>query len=558
MTYFDNIQKYFFLKFFSFNLWPFLGAILTIIISIPIISIVVIALTSENNLWSHLLTTVLPIYTFNTLILMFGNVICVCLIGIPTAWLVTAFDFPGRNFFSWALVLPLAVPAYIIAFVYTDILEYSGGFQVFLRHIFNWQNASEYWFPNIRSIGGAIFVMSFVLYPYIYLLCRSSFQQNSLKFIEISKVLGNNPWKSFFKLSLPLARPSIVVGCSLVMMETLADFGTVDYFSIKTLTLAIFNVWLGMGSASGAAQISLVILIFVFGLLYIEKKARSRKEFHVTATNKFFYNRRKLNKKTSYLAFAVCLIPFIIGFFIPAIILAYFSMLTFNYSSINNYINLISNSFSLSLLASIITVIAALVIASGQRLYSGRLSMFTRLSLLGYAFPGAVLALGILIPLAYIDNLVDLVIFNYFNFSTGLIFSGSIFALIFAYLIRFIAIGYGAIDSSYSKINKNIDMSSISLGVSKFNTIGKIHIPLLKSSMIIAFIIVFVDTMKELPATLILRPFNFDTLATNVYQLASDELLEQSALSALTIVLVGVFPLIFLTRKISVNKYYSS
>ncbi|PPR77739.1 MAG: hypothetical protein CFH01_01387 [Alphaproteobacteria bacterium MarineAlpha2_Bin1] len=542
---------------YSLKLWGVLGIVLTLIISIPIISIFFIAISPDSNIWKHLISTVLPIYTANTLLLMLGNIICVCIIGIPTAWLVTSYTFFGRNFFSWALILPLAVPAYIIAFVYTDIMEYSGALQIFLRNLFNWNNAQDYWFPNIRSIGGAIFVMSFVLYPYVYLLCRSSFQHSSARFYEVSRTLGYNVWSTFFKLSLPLTRPALVIGCSLVMMETLADFGTVDFFSINTLTLAIFNVWLGMGNAAGAAQISLVILFFVFALLYFEKSARNRKEYHTTHGNNIFIRRNSLKGYKSFIAFLICFIPLLIGFIIPSMILFYYSLLTLDISFGVSYYKLILNSFSLSFIASIVTVLAAIVIASGQRLYGNKFIIFTRISLLGYAFPGAVLALGIIIPLAYIDNYIDKLFYSYFNISTGLILSGSIFALLFAYLIRFIAIGYGAIDSGYLNINKNIDMASISLGIGKFLTIKKIHIPLLKSSILIASIIVFVDTMKELPATLILRPFNFDTLATNVYQLASDELLEQSSLSALTIVLVGIVPLIFLTRKISNNKYFS-
>ncbi len=542
---------------YSSKIWGLFGVVLTLIISIPIISIFIIAWSSEVSFWGHLFSTVLPSYATNTIFLMIGNVFGVCLIGVPTAWLVTSYSFPGRNIFSWALILPLAIPAYIIAFVYTDVFEYSGAFQVYLRNIFGWNNAKDYWFPDIRSISGAIFVMSFVLYPYVFLLCRTSFYQNSVKFYEASTTLGYNSWNTFFKLSLPLSRPALVVGCSLVMMETLADFGTVDYFSIKTLTLAIFNVWLGMGNSAAAAQISIVILFFVFGLLYIEKTARNKKEYHVTESNNFFIKRKKLSGLKCLIAIIICSIPLLIGFIIPTSILIYYSLLTFEISINNSYYELIINSFGLSFLASIITIVAAIIIASGHRMYGNKFIFFTRLSLLGYAFPGAVLALGILIPLAYIDNSIDKFFLYYFNVSTGLILSGSIFALLFAYLIRFIAIGFGSIDSGYLKINKNIDMASISLGNTKTKTISNIHLPLLRPSILIASIIIFVDTMKELPATLILRPFNFDTLATNVYQLASDELLEQSSLSALTIVLVGVFPLIFLTRKISKNNYFS-
>ena len=438
--------------------------------------------------------------------------------------------------------MPIAIPPYAVAYCYADLTDYSAFFS---------------FFPSIRSRLGAIFILSLTLFPYVYLICKNAFTNNSMSILESAANLGADRITLFFKFALPISRPAIVASIALVVMETLADFGTVDFFSINTLTLAIFNVWLGMGNASGAAQISLVILIFVFTLLYFEKSARNRREYHIIDRNNILIQRNILKGYKSFIAFTICFIPLLIGFIIPSIILFYYSLLTFDISFDISFYKLIINSFSLSLIASLITVIAAIVIASGQRLYGNKFIIFTRISLLGYAFPGAVLALGIIIPLALIDNYIDKFFISYFNISTGLILSGSIFALLFAYLIRFIAIGYGAIESGYTSINKNIDMASISLGAGKIFTIKKIHIPLLKSSILIASIIVFVDTMKELPATLILRPFNFDTLATNVYQLASDELLEQSSLSALTIVLVGIVPLIFLTKKISDNKYFS-
>lgn len=528
--------------------WTFGVVVACLVIAIPLFSIIIMAFFPKENIWPHLVSSVLPMYSLNTIILMLGNGAGVFIIGTLTAWLVCSFNFPGRSFFEWALLLPLAVPTYIIAFVYTDIFEFAGPVQTLLRSIFGWKNLTEYWFPDIRSIEGAIFVMSFVLYPYVYLLARASFKEQSFSMLEAGKSLGKNTWVVFYKVSLPLARPAIVVGVSLAMMETLADFGTVDFFAVKTLTLAIFNVWLGMGNAGGASQIAVTILCFVIVLISIERIARKGRGYQINTKRHKTPHRLELTQFQKFASFLLCLFPIIVGFLIPALVLFVYAYKLFEVSFKPEFFGYAWNSFFLSIITSIVTIFVAFFLAFGRRFAGKFFSIVSQFVLLGYAVPGAVLAVGVLIPLAKLDNLISDFFLETFGYSTGLIFSGSIFALIFTYTIRFLAIGFGGAESSLSKIPSSFEMAARTLGSKPGKVLRYIHLPLIRSSMFAAAVIVFVDTMKELPATLILRPFNFDTLAINVYQLASDELFEQSALSALTIVLVGIFPVIILSK----------
>ncbi|MBS28453.1 MAG: iron ABC transporter permease [Alphaproteobacteria bacterium] len=534
----------------SGRVWILGGLIVAAIAATPIGAIVLVALFPTENIWPHLASTVLPRHSWNTLLLMIGNGIGVFLIGTTTAWLVSTCDFTGRKIFEWALLLPLAVPAYIVAFVYTDILEFAGPVQGLLRDIFGWQSSRDYWFPEIRTMGGAIFVMSFVLYPYVYLLTRASFQEQSASVLEVSRTLGRGPWQTFFTVALPLARPAIVVGIALAMMETLADFGTVDYFAVNTLTVAVFNVWLGMGNAGGAAQIALVMLGFVILLITLERIGRRGRQYHHTSSRYQAPPRYALRGHRHVGAIVACTLPIVIGFLIPAGVLTRHAIVFFDQSWNLAFFALARNSLTLSAVAAFAAVSIAVFLAYGRRLSGKGFGVLSRVALLGYAVPGAVLAVGVLIPFARLDNAVDALAREWFGVSTGLILSGTIFALVFAYVVRFLAVGFGAVEASLGKIRPSMDMAARSLGAGPARTLWRIHMPLVRGSMVAAATIVFVDSMKELPATLILRPFNFDTLATHVYQFASDELLEQSALSALSIVLAGVLPVIILSRAI--------
>lgn len=527
------------------------SAVVAAIVAAPIIAIAWIALFPSENIWPHLISTVLPRQLANTALLMLGNGIGVLLIGVASAWLVTTCRFPGRSIFEWALLLPLAVPAYIVAFVYTDVFEFAGFFQTTLRALFGWQSAKDYWFPEIRSLGGAIFVMSSVLYPYVYLLARATFQEQSVCMLEASRMLGRGPWRTFFTVALPLARPAIVVGLALALMETLADFGTVDFFAVNTLTVGVFNVWLNMGNAGGAAQISLVALAVVILLLALERIGRRGQRFHHTSTRIRPITPFELRGPRAAAAVAVCALPIIAGFVIPALVLARHAIVNFEQSWTPAFFTFARNSILLATCAAAGAVALAIFLAYGRRVAGHTIfGSLSRIALLGYAVPGAVLAIGVIIPLARLDNAIDALARDLFGVSTGLLLSGTVFAIIFAYIVRFLAVAFGAVEASLTKISPTLDMAARSLGCGPGETLRRVHLPLVRSSVLAAATIVFVDSMKELPATLILRPFNFDTLATHVFQFASDELLEQSALAALTIVAAGVIPVIVLSRAI--------
>ena len=531
--------------------WLLGGTVVAAIVAAPILAIAGIALFPSENIWPHLISTVLPRQIANTALLMLGNGIGVFAIGVATAWLVTTCRFPGRPVFEWALLLPLAVPAYIVAFVYTDVFEFAGFVQTGMRAAFGWQSAQDYWFPNIRSLGGAIFVMSSVLYPYVYLLARATFQEQSVCMLEASRMLGRGPWRTFFTVALPLARPAIVVGLALALMETLADFGTVDFFAVNTLTVGVFNVWLNMGNAGGAAQISLVALAFVVALLALERIGRRGQRFHHTSTRIRPIAPFHLRGLRAAAAFAVCALPIFAGFVVPALVLSRHAIFHFEDSWTPAFFGFARNSIMLAACAAAGAVALAIFLAYGRRVagHTG-FGALSRIAMLGYAVPGAVLAIGVIIPLARLDNAVDLLARDVLGVSTGLLLSGTVFAVIFAYIVRFLAVAFGAVEASLTRIRPTMDMAARTLGCPPGETLRRVHLPLIRGSVLAAATIVFVDSMKELPATLILRPFNFDTLATHVFQFASDELLEQSALAALTIVAAGVVPVILLSRAI--------
>ena len=529
--------------------WLFGAGGVAAIVALPLAAILWLALFPTENIWPHLVDTVLPHYISTTLLLMLGVTLGTALIGISTAWLVTMCRFPGRKMFEWALLLPFAVPAYVIAYVYTDLLDYAGPLQGLLRDLFGWQSAADYWFPPIRSLGGAIAMMSLVMYPYVYLLARSAFLEQSPGLFDTGRILGLGPWRSFFRVSLPIARPAIAVGLALVMMETLNDFGTVDFFAVRTLTAGLYDTWLGMGNIGGAAQIATVMLVFVVLLITLERSARRRQQHFQTSRRFQALPGYPLQGWLAALATTVCLLPFVLGFVVPAALLTIYALDTEWNRKLTGYA---FNSLTLSTSAALAAVVLGLFLAYSRRLHPGRrLKVLVRFASLGYAMPGAVLAVGVIVPLAAFDNTVDGFFRAQFGFSTGLLLSGTVFAIVFAYVVRFLAVSVGAIESSLGKITPNMDMCARSLGHGPLATLRRVHLPLIRGGLLTAVLVVFVDCMKELPATLILRPFNFDTLATHVYQFASDELLKQCSPAALMIVLAGLLPVILLSMTIS-------
>ncbi|PID44840.1 MAG: iron ABC transporter permease [Proteobacteria bacterium] len=536
--------------------WLICAAVTTFIVVLPVFSVFYLAFFPEENIWPHLFNTVLPYYVQNTLILMAGVGVSSTLIGVGAAWLTSNCEFRGRKILSWLLLLPFAVPAYVIAYAYTDLLEYAGPIQTGLRNLFGWTSPHDYRFPEIRSMAGAITVMSLVLYPYVYMLARTAFLDQSPTLFITSRSLGRTPWQSFYLISLPVIRPAIVVGLSLVLMETLNDFGTVDYFAVRTLTAGLYDTWLNLGNVGGAAQIACVMLIFVIALVFSERYSRRKIKLYQNQTGNHNKKRIVLTGIKGFLATAGCLLPVLLGFCVPAGLLTYYAIVYFDISWNNRFLDYSMNSLTLSVSAALVTILIGLLLSYTNRLIkSGPTRVFLRLSTLGYAMPGAVLAIGVIIPLAAFDNAVDALAQQWFHTSIGLLLSGTVFALIFAYSIRFLAISSGAIESSLEKVTPNMDLAARSLGKRPFDILKTVHIPIISRGILTAALVVFVDCMKELPTTLILRPFNFETLATHVYQFASDELLEESALSALLIVAVGIIPVIILSKTIDNHQH---
>jgi len=532
--------------------WLISAMLTTAIVALPVLSVIFLAFFPDENVWPHLLDTTLPRYLTTTLKLMAGVAGITLVIGLATAWAVTMCEFPGRRFFEWAMLLPFAVPAYVIAYVYTSLLDYAGPVQIALRDWFGWETARDYWFPEIRTLEGATLMIGLVLYPYVYLLARAAFLEQSPSLFAVSRSLGHSAISTFFRVVLPIARPAIAVGLSLVLMETLNDFGTVDFFAVQTLTAGLFDTWMNLGNLGGAAQIATTMLMFVVILVTLERYSRRRQQQFAARDNREPIRRFTMSRPRQLICVMVCTLPVLLGFVIPALTLGQFAWEYFDESWNATFLRNTLNSLFLSGTAAFTTLLIGVTLAYSRRLHDTRgMQIMMRLSSLGYAMPGAVLAVGVIIPLAGFDNWVDGVMRDTFGISTGLLLSGSAFALVFAYTVRFLAVSAGSVESALQKITPSMDMASRSLGHSPGNTLVKVHLPMLRGTLITAALVVFVDCMKELPATLILRPFNFETLATYVYQFASDEQLTHSALPALVIVLAGIVPIILMSRSIS-------
>jgi iron(III) transport system permease protein len=504
--------------------------------------------------WAHLADTVLPEYVANTVKLIAGVSVGVIFGGVATAWLTVMHDFPGRRIFQWALILPLAMPAYVMAYAYTDLLQFVGPVQTWLRESFGWQKG-DYWFPDVRSVGGAIVMFVFVLYPYVYMLARTAFLERASGMLEVSRTFGYGPWASFFKVSLPLARPAVAAGAALALMETLADYGTVSYFAVQTFTTGIYRAWFSLGDRIAAAQLSAALLGFVIVVLLLERTSRGRARFHdTTGRNRPFPGRRLRGFKAAA-AVAVCAAPMLIGFLIPAGVLLRLALGEEGAQFGERFVHLARNSFSLAAVTATLAVGLAVLLAYAARMNRGRLPrLLNRVVGLGYAVPGSVIAVGVLIPVTRLDNWLGGVFETVFGSHPGLLLTGGIAALIYAYLVRFLAVALHSVEASLGKITPSMDDAARILGCGRGATLKRVHIPLLRGSLLTAGLLVFVDVMKELPATLVMRPFDFDTLATQTYTLAADERLAEASVAALAIVAVGLLPLIVLSRQIASSR----
>jgi iron(III) transport system permease protein len=517
------------------------------VLAVPVLVVLGSVFTPSGDVWAHLVATVLPEYVSNTLWLMAGVGIGVSVIGVATAWLTTMCRFPGRGLFEWALILPLAVPAYVMAYAYTDFLQFTGPVQSALRAWFGW-GARDYWFPEVRSLAGTSAIFSFVFYPYVYLLARAAFLEQAAGMIEAGRSLGYGPWRSFFRLALPLARPGIAAGVALALMETLADFGTVSYFALPTFTTGIYRAWLSLGDRVAAAQLAAALLGFVALVLIAERLSRGRARYDNRSVRRRVVPQR-LHGMRAVAAVLACLVPVLAGFLLPAAILLELSISDGGLQFGARYVNLVVNSVSLSSITAACAVALALLVAYASRAGGSYLGVVAhRLASLGYAVPGAVIAVGVLIPVARLDHALSGWLLSTFGISTGLIFTGTIAALVYACLVRFLAVALQSVEAGLAKVTPSMDDAARSLGTSPAGIIMRVHAPLLAPSLLIAALMVFVDVMKELPATFMMRPFNFDTLAVHTYNLASDERLTELAAPALTIVAVGVVPLILLSR----------
>ena len=483
--------------------------------------------------------------------MFFVALICL-VIGVSTAWFVTHYSFFSRNIVSLTLLLPLAMPAYLNAFVYTDFLDISGDFQLFIRYIFNYKSAKDYWFPEIRSKTGAIIFLSITLYPYVYLLARKAFLEQSQEMLQIATLFGFSKLKSFFLVSLPLARPAIIAGISLVMMETLSDFGTVNFFAVNTLSLAVYNVWLNMGDLGSATLIAISTLSFVFILFLIEKLSY-QKQKQYQSNHLVKKDLTNLTKIQELLVIIWCWLPVFLGFIFPVIILVKYTIANFFKSWQLNFFIYAYNSFKLSFTSALLVVFFAFLIIIFKRFQKNNTKLMSVIIVLmttGYVLPGTVLALSVISLMNFLFSFTEKYLpMIQINFSFLIV---SIFPIIFAYLFKFFSIGIGAINSRMKQISPTLDKVAHLFGWQKLKISLFIYFPLLKVSLLTSFLIVFVDAMKELPLALLLRPFNFDTLATHVYAIASDERLEEAALAALMIVIAGIIPVHFLVKKTNI------
>lgn len=534
---------------FGMNGWTIWAFGITGFVFIPIITVVVLALFPNENIWPHLLNTTLPRYFRTTVSLMVCVGLGAAIVGAVTAWLIARYRFVGARWLEWALLMPLAIPAYVGAYALVDLLEYAGPVQTTLRSMFGWQSARDYWFPEIRSFSAACLVLIFALYPYVYLLARAAFREQSSAADDVAKSLGRGAVARFWRIGLPLSRPAIAAGVAIVMMETVNDFGTVDYFAVQTLTTGIFSVWLQSGNAGGAAQLACVILAVIIVLVSLEKSARRRMKFFNLSTRHRGVEKIKLVGRRSVIACLICMIPVVFGFIIPTSVLGWHALGHLGEWTNPALIKALLNTMRVATIAALITVFAGVVMVYGVRLARSEVPRkLLPMTSIGYAAPGAVLGVGILIPLAWFDNRLADGIWALTGFDIGLVLTGTSAAIIYAYCVRFFAIAQGAADAAMGRVSPNIANAARSLGRNRYQTLKDVYFPLMGGSIGSALLLVFVDCVKELPATLLLRPFNYNTLATLVHEQASLENLSQAAPASLYIICVGLLAVLFLAK----------
>ena len=532
------------------DLWTPGALAIAVVVLAPIVAILWLAFTPTENIWPHLMATVLPRYMATTLALMLGVAALTALMGTGAAWLVTQYRFPGRNWLSHALLFPLAIPAYVGAYALVDFLDYAGPLQTALRATFGWTSTRDYWFPETRSLWAAILVLSFALYPYVYLLARAAWREQSGRCYEVARALGCGPYAMFLRVGLPLARPAVAAGVALALMETVADYGTVQHFGVQTLTTGIFSTWLNGGNAGGAAQIALVVLALILLLVGLERLGRGGARFHRLGRGARAVEPQPLGGARAWLATALCLIPVAGGFLLPVGVMLAQSLAAPEGWLAPGLAEALVNTLVVAGLAALATVGAALYLVYALRMAGSRIAAWVLpVTLIGYAAPGAVLALGLLIPLAALDHAMADAVLAVTGWDPGLLITGTAFALGLAYLVRFFGIAQGALDAAYGRVSPSLPMAARSLGRSPGGTLATVYLPLMRGSVLTALLVVFVDCVKELPATLLLRPFDYNTLSTRVFELASLERLTEAAPAALVVMAVGMLAVALLARE---------
>lgn len=515
----------------------------------PIIAAALAALGGDLSAWRDVLSSVLPRYTITTLILVSIVAFGTAVIGTGAAWLVTVYKFPGVRWLEVALALPLAFPAYVMAYAYTDLLDHPGAVQSLLRDLTGW-GPRDYWFPEIRSLGGAAMMLTFVLYPYVYLLARASFRQQSSNAFLVARTLGRAPMRAFWLVALPMARPAIMGGVLLAVMETIADYGTVAFFNVQTFSTGIYQAWFSVGDRAAAAQLALCLLFFALLLAGLERAQRGKAQRAGRGGARFeVLAKPELQGWKGWGAFALCMVPVLFGFVIPVVMLSVMAAGSGHAISESVYLGLMLNSVTLASIAAVLTVLGAILIGFRARTLPGRTSRGLVVGAgLGYAVPGGVIAVGLMVPLAGLDNAIDAFMEARFGIDTGLLITGSIWLMVLAYMARFMAAALNAYDSGMATVPAHYDAIARSLGQGAGRLLWRVHLPVARTSVLTALLIVFVDVMKELPATLILHPFNFQTLAVRAHRLASDERLAEAAVPSLTLVAFGLIPVLILCR----------
>ncbi len=531
------------------DLWSLGALLIAAVVLAPMVAVVWIAFHPTENIWPHLLATVLPRYFGTTVYLMAGVGVLTAMVGTGAAWLVTMYRFPGSRWLDHALLFPLAIPAYVGAYALVDFLQYAGPVQSGLRAMMGWQSAREYWFPQVRSREMAVLVLSSALYPYVYLLARAAFRESSGCGYEVARALGAGPWGLFLRVGLPLARPAIATGVALALMETVADYGTVAYFGVQTLTTGVFSTWLNGNNAGGAAQIAGVILMLILLLVALERTGRRNARFHRMGRSARPVERARLTGWRGWLATGLCLLPFSLGFLLPVGVMLDHALANPGVWVAPGLLAALVNTVIVGGTAAVLTVGAALFLVYAVRMAGrGVARVVLPLTTLGYAAPGAVLALGLLIPLAALDNRVADAVLAVTGHDPGLMLTGTSAAIVLAYVVRFFGIAQGAADAAFGRVSPNLPMAARSLGRTAGGTLTAVYLPMMRGSVATALLVVFVDCVKELPATLLLRPFNFNTLATRVYELASLERLGEAAPAALVVMAVGLLAVGLLAR----------